>query len=54
MLEHFTSISVIAKLTGTELEGAVEKFRSVLDEHFSDEEEIVLPLESEFYCVEKS
>ncbi|KAH3720063.1 uncharacterized protein LOC127855816 [Dreissena polymorpha] len=53
IVDHFTSISVIAKLTGTEFEGAVKKFHRVLDEHFSDEDEVVMPYDSEFYCVEK-
>ncbi|KAH3720108.1 hypothetical protein DPMN_063001 [Dreissena polymorpha] len=53
IVDHFTSISVIAKLTGTDFEGAVKKFHRVLDEHFSDEDEIVMPYDSEFYCVEK-
>ncbi|KAH3726779.1 uncharacterized protein LOC127853697 [Dreissena polymorpha] len=53
VVDHFTSISVIAKLTGTEFEGAVKKFHRILDEHFPGEDDIVMPLDSEFYCVEK-
>lgn len=53
MLNHFTSISVIASLEEQEQQGAIKKFRAVLDEKFTDEEEIVIHFKSDFYCTEK-
>ncbi|XP_060555435.1 uncharacterized protein LOC132716226 [Ruditapes philippinarum] len=53
VLNHFTSISVIARLDPRRKEEAVQKFRAVLDETFTDDVEINIPFKSDFYCTEK-
>ncbi|KAL4233438.1 hypothetical protein ACF0H5_008119 [Mactra antiquata] len=54
VLNHYTSISVIAKLQGEERQGALSKFRDVLNDNFKNEEEnIIIQFVSEFYCTEK-
>ncbi|XP_045196545.2 uncharacterized protein LOC123551575 [Mercenaria mercenaria] len=53
MLNHFMSISVIVRLDKAEKQRAERKFQAVLDTYFTDEEDIVLPLKSEYFCAEK-
>ncbi|XP_045196542.2 uncharacterized protein LOC123551574 isoform X2 [Mercenaria mercenaria] len=53
VLNHFTSISVIARLDPQQRQEALEKFKAVLDEAFTDDEEIDIPFKSDFYCTEK-
>ena len=53
ILNHFMSISVIVRLELEEKQKAERKFRAVLDGYFTDDEEIHLPLKSEYYCAEK-
>ena len=53
MVGHFSSVSVVASLEEEKKKSAQASFRAVLDDHFKDEEEIAIPFQSEFYCVEK-
>ncbi|XP_060599868.1 uncharacterized protein LOC132753420 [Ruditapes philippinarum] len=53
VLNHFMSISVIARLDPPRKEEAMRKLRAVLDETFTDDEDITIPFISDFYCTEK-
>lgn len=53
VIDHFSSISVIARLDYEEKKKVREEYKAVLDSHFKDTEQIHIPFYSEFYCVEK-
>lgn len=53
VLDHFLSISVISRMDAKQKEEAVNKFREILDETFTDDEEINIVFYSDFYCTEK-
>ena len=53
VIDHFSSISVIARLDDKEKAKVREEYKAILDSHFKDTDQIHIPFYSEFYCVEK-
>ncbi|WAR07562.1 YL8A-like protein [Mya arenaria] len=53
IMDHYSTISVISRLQGSKREEALAGFQRVLDKHFPEDQEILLEMDSELYCVEK-
>lgn len=53
IVDHYSSISVIAQMGDDEKSSARQKFRDVLDRTFSDDDPINIPFVTLFYCAKK-
>ena len=54
IVNHYMSVSVIAKQEDDVRQSVRDRYRAVLDKYFPDVNELQIPFKSsEFYCVEK-